>query len=73
MQTQLAGAFLAAWVVNTSFRNVRQKSKTCQPGRVTPHPDVQPGPTTRQTALFRAGAMCPRQGTPSTSSEGQQS
>ena len=25
------------------------RNRTCQPGRVTPHRDVQPGPTTRQT------------------------
>ena len=31
------------------------RNRTCQPGRVIPQPDVQPGPTTRQTFLFRAG------------------
>ena len=31
------------------------KNRTCQPGRVTPHSDVQPGPTTRQTLFLGRG------------------
>ena len=31
------------------------KNRTCQSGRVTPHPDVQPGPTTRQTPFSERG------------------
>ena len=31
------------------------RNQTCQPGRVTPHPDVQPGPTTRQTLFSGRG------------------
>ena len=31
------------------------KNRACQPGRVTLHPDVQPGPTTRQTTFSRRG------------------
>ena len=31
------------------------RNRTCQPGRVTLHPDVQPGPTTRQTPFSGRG------------------
>ena len=31
------------------------RNRTCQPGRITPHPDVQPGPTTRQTPFSGRG------------------
>ena len=41
--------FLAAWAVSTSF--ISDRNPICQPGRVTPHPDVQPVPTTWQTPL----------------------
>ena len=48
--------FLAAWGVSTTFRNV-DRYRTCQPGKVTPHPDVQPGPTTWQTLFSGWGDM----------------
>ena len=31
------------------------RNRTCQPGTVTPHPDVQPGSTTRQTPISGRG------------------
>ena len=31
------------------------KNRICQPGKVTPHPDVQPGPTARQTPFSGRG------------------
>ena len=32
-----------------------ERNRTCQPGRTTPHPDTQPGPTTRQTPFSERG------------------
>ena len=31
------------------------RNRTCQPGRFTPHPDVQSGPTSRQTPFSGRG------------------
>ena len=50
----MAGAFsqpgLLVRLLEMSVRN-----RTYQPGRATPHPDVQPGLTTRQTLLAGHG------------------
>ena len=48
MQAQLAGAFLQPGSL-VHLSEMSDKNRTCQPGRVTPHSDVQPGPTTWQT------------------------
>ena len=48
MQAQLAGAFLPPESL-VRLSEMSERNRTCQPGRVTPHPDVQPEPTTRQT------------------------
>ena len=34
---------------------ISDRNRTCQPGRVTPHPDIWPGPTTRQTPFSGRG------------------
>ena len=34
---------------------ISDSNQTCQPGRVIPYPDVQPGPTTRQTPFSGRG------------------
>ena len=48
MQAQLAGAFSQPGSL-VRLSETSDRNRTCQPGRVTPHPDIQPGPTTRQT------------------------
>ena len=44
----MAGAFSQPGPLGR-FSEMSDRNRACQPGRVTPHPDVQPGPTTRQT------------------------
>ena len=51
---QMAGAFSQPGQL-VRFSEMSDRNRTCQPGRVTPHPDVQPGPTTRQTPFSRQG------------------
>ena len=38
-----------------SLSEMSDRKQTCQPERKTHHPDVQPGPTTRQTPFSRRG------------------
>ena len=71
MQAWLAGAFSQPGSL-VRLSEMSDRNRTYQHGRVTPHPDVQPGPTARQTPFSERGDV-PRQSTPSTSSEGQQS
>ena len=71
MQAQLAGAFSQPGTL-LRLSEISDRNRTCQPRRITPHPDVQPGPLLGKR-FFQGGAMCPCQGTPSTSSECQQS
>ena len=54
MQAQLAGAFSQPGSL-VRLSEMSDRNQTCQPGRVTPHPDVQPGPTTRQTPFSGRG------------------
>ena len=54
MQAQLAGAFLQPWSL-ALLSEMSDRNRTCQPGRVTPHLDVQPGPTTQQTPFSGRG------------------
>ena len=58
MQTQLAGAFSQPGSL-IRLSEMSDRNQTCQPGRVTPHPDVQPGPTTRQTPFSGRGNVPP--------------
>ena len=44
----MAGAFLQPGPL-VRLSEMLDRNRTYQPGRVTPHPDVYPGPTTRQT------------------------
>ena len=50
MQAQLAGALWQP-VSLVRLSEMSDRNRTCQPGRLTPHPDVQPVPTTRQTSF----------------------
>ena len=50
----MAGAFSQPGPL-IRFSEMSDKNRTCQLGRVTPHPDVQPGPTTRQTLFLKRG------------------
>ena len=45
---QMAGAFSQPGPL-VRLSEMSDRNRTCQPGRVALHPDVQPGPTTRQT------------------------
>ena len=54
MQAQLAGAFSQPGSL-VHLSEMSDKNQTCQTGRVTPHPNVQLGPTTRQTPIFGRG------------------
>ena len=54
MQAQLAGAFSQPGSL-VRLSEMSDRNRTCQPGRVTPHPDVQPGPPTRQTPFSGRG------------------
>ena len=58
MQAQLAGAFSQPGSL-VCLSEMSDRNRTCQPGRVTPHTDVQPGLTTSENALFRAGQCAP--------------
>ena len=44
----MAGAFSKPGPL-VCFSEMSDRNRTCQPERVTPHPNIQPGPTTRQT------------------------
>ena len=54
MQAQLAGAFSQPGLL-VRLSKMSDRNRTCQPGRATPHPDVQLGPTTRQTPFSGRG------------------
>ena len=54
MQAQLAGAFSKPGLL-VRLSEMSDGNRTCQPGRATPHPNVQPGPTTRQTPFSGRG------------------
>ena len=54
MQAQLAGAFLQPGSL-VRLSELSDRNLTCQPGRATPHRDVQPGPTSRQTTFSGRG------------------
>ena len=54
MQAQLAGAFLQPGLL-VRLSEMPDRNRICQPGRVTPHPNVQPWPTTRQTPFSGRG------------------
>ena len=54
MQAQLAGAFSQPELL-VSLSKMSDRNRTCRTGRVIPHPDVQPGPTTRQTPFSGRG------------------
>ena len=54
MQAQLAGVFSQPGLL-VRLSEMSDRNRTCQPGRVTPHPYVQPGPTTRQTPFSGRG------------------
>ena len=69
MQAQLAGAFSQSGLL-VRLSEISDRNRTRQPGKVTPHPDVQPRPTTWQTS-FSGREMWPYQGTRLTSSKGQ--
>ena len=58
MQAQLAGALSQPGSL-VHFSEMSDKNRTCQPGRVTPHSDVHPGPTTRQTPFSGRGDVPP--------------
>ena len=57
MQAQLAGAFSHPRSL-LRLSEMSDRNRTCQPGRVTLHPDVQPGPTIRQTPFSGRGDEC---------------
>ena len=46
----MAGAFSQPGLL-VRLSEMSDRNPTCQPGRVTPHPDVYPGPTTWQTSF----------------------
>ena len=50
----MAGAFSQPGSL-VCLPEMSNRNQTCQPGKVTPHPDVQPGPTTRQTPFSGRG------------------
>ena len=50
----MAGAFSQPRPL-ARLSEMSDRNRTCQPGRVIPHPDVQPGPTTRQTPFAEWG------------------
>ena len=54
MHAQLAGAFSQPGSL-VRLSEMSDRNRTCQPGRVTPHPDVQPELTTRQTPFSGRG------------------
>ena len=54
IQTQMAGTFSQPGPL-VHLSEMSERNRTCQPGRVIPHSDVQPGPTTRQTLFSGRG------------------
>ena len=50
----MASAFLQPRLL-VRLSEMSDRNRTFQPGRVTPHLDVQPGPTTRQTPFSGRG------------------
>ena len=51
---QMAGAFSQPGPL-VRLSEMSDRDRTCQSGRVTHHPDVQSGPTTRQTPFSGRG------------------
>ena len=60
---QMAGAFSQPRPL-VSLSEISDRNRTYQPGRITPHPDVQPGPTTRQTPFSGWGDVSLSKNTP---------
>ena len=54
MQAQVAGAFSQPGSL-VRLSEMSDRNRTCRPGRVAPHTDVQPGPTTRQIPFSGRG------------------
>ena len=52
----MAGAFSQPGPL-VRLSEMSDRNRACQPGRVTPHSDVQPEPTTRQTLFSGRGAV----------------
>ena len=48
---QMPGAFSQPGAL-VRLLEMSDRNRTCQPGRVTPHPDIQPGPITRQIVII---------------------
>ena len=54
IMTQMAGAFSQPGPF-VHLSEISDKNQTCQPGRITAHTNVQPGPATRQTPFLWRG------------------
>ena len=54
LQVQMAGAFSQPGPL-VRLSEMSDRNRTCQPGWVISHPNVQPGPTTRKTPFLGRG------------------